>query len=81
MAKEYKKLPPLEVSPAIADALDNYSKTTGVPKAKIRREILYNFFAPLMAMPDLTQRLEAADAARLAARAADLGAGSGAEAD
>lgn len=72
MPKEYVKLSPLEVNPALARALDNYSKTTGVPKAQIRREILYKFFEPYINDPSLAQRLRVVQGAKVAEAAADL---------
>ncbi|MDE2100983.1 MAG: hypothetical protein KGL39_27300 [Patescibacteria group bacterium] len=71
MPKTYEKLPPLEVSPAIAQALRNYSRTTGVPMARIRREILYRFFEPMIADPNMAKRLEDLQAAALAAAASN----------
>ena len=72
MPKEYVRLSPIDLPPALAKTLDDYSRTTGVSKSKIIRELLYKFCAPLMNDPDLTRRLEAVEAARIAARAAEV---------
>jgi predicted DNA-binding protein len=71
VSKVYSKLSPLEVPPELKRVLDEYSELTGVPKAEIRKEILYKFFAPYIRDPELLRRLQEAHAATLAAAAAD----------
>jgi hypothetical protein len=75
MPKEYVKLSPLEVQPALAKALSDYSKTTGVPMAQIRREILYKFFEPYINDPTLARRLRVVQGARVAEAAAEMSPG------
>ena len=71
MPKLYRRLPPLDVDPAVGDALDRYAATTGVPKARIRREVLFRFLEPYINDPGLTERLQKAEASKAAERAAE----------
>lgn len=47
MAKQYFKLPPLEVEPELAEALNAYAKQLGVPRARVIRDILRAYMGPL----------------------------------
>jgi len=45
--RNYVKLPPLEVEPELAAALNAYAKQLGVPRARVHREILRGFLGPM----------------------------------
>lgn len=55
MPREYVKLPPLEVEPALYKALNNYAHQLGVPRARVIRDILRSFLGPMAATPAALQ--------------------------
>lgn len=47
MPRSYVKLPPLEVEPELADALNGYAHRLGVPRARVIRDILRAYLGPI----------------------------------